>query len=130
MGKSFRVRLIAATIGTAIIAVSGPALAAEEIKVTAISGHPPVIAVVKFISKLFIPEVDKRLAKSGNYKIKWTQAYAGTVAKVPAVFEAIGSGVADMGHVFMGAETAKMPLEAITYVTPFALPTSASSSRR
>ncbi len=124
MRKSFRINSMAGTIGAAVIgavalAVSGPALAVEEIKVTAISGHPPVIAVVKFISKLFIPEVDKRLAKTGKYKIKWTQAYAGTVAKVPAVFEAIGSGVADMGHVFMGAETAKMPLEAITYVTPF-----------
>lgn len=97
----------------------GSASAAEEIKMTAISGHPPAIAVVKYLKDYFIPEVDRRLAKTGKYKIKWTQAYAGTVAKVPAVFEAIQQGIADMGHVFMGVESAKMPMESITYVTPF-----------
>lgn len=109
----------APAIAVAMLIYSGSAMAATEIKMTAISGHPPAIAVVKYLKNFFIPEVDKRLAKAGNYKIKWTQAYAGTVAKVPAVFEAIGQGIADMGHVFMGVESAKMPMEAITYVTPF-----------
>ena len=117
MTRTFTTAAAALTLGFAVTA--GPAKAAEEIKMTAISGHPPAIAVVKYLKTYFIPEVDKRLAESGKYKIKWTQAYAGTVAKVPAIFEAIQQGIADMGHVFMGVETAKMPMEAITYVTPF-----------
>ena len=111
--------LLAAAISFSMMFGASSAMATEEIKMTAISGHPPALAVVKLLKNFFIPEVDKRLAKTGNYKIVWTQAYAGSVAKVPAVFEAIEQGIADMGHVFMGVETAKMPLEAITYVTPF-----------
>ena len=109
-----------AAAALAFVIHTGPAMAAaKEIKMTAISGHPPAIAVVKYLKEFFIPEVNKRLAKTGKYKIKWTQAYAGTVAKVPAVFEAIEQGIADMGHVFMGVESAKMPMESITYVAPF-----------
>lgn len=106
-------------IALALVSLSPSVLAAKEINMTVISGHPPAIAVVKLLKNFFIPEVDKRLAKTGNYKINWTQAYAGTVAKVPAVFEAIEQGIADMGHVFMGVEGAKMPMAAITYKTPF-----------
>ena len=111
--------MLAVISGLAAGAFIGPAFAAKEIKMTVISGHPPAVAVVKYLRDFFVPEVDKRLAKTGNYKIKWTQAYAGTVAKVPAVFEAIEQGIADMGHVFMGVENAKMPMAAITYATPF-----------
>jgi len=118
MTRTFTTAACAAAL--ALMVNAGAVNAApKEIKMTAISGHPPAIAVVKYLKNYFIPEVDRRLAASGKYKIKWTQAYAGTVAKVPAVFEAIQQGIADMGHVFMGVETAKMPMEAITYVTPF-----------
>ena len=93
---------------------------AEEIKLTVISGHPPVVGSVKYLKEYFIPEVSKRLADKGSkYKIKWTQAYAGSVAKPPAVFEAIDEGIADIGHIGMLFEAGKMPLESITYVTPF-----------
>lgn len=108
-----------AGLGLAVATV-GQAAAAEQIKLTAISGHPPVVGSVKYLKEYFIPEVDKRLAAAGGkYKIKWTQAYAGSVAKPPAVFEAIEQGVADIGHIGMLFEAAKAPLETISYVTPF-----------
>jgi TRAP-type C4-dicarboxylate transport system substrate-binding protein len=103
----------------AFAAVQAP-VNAEEIKLTVISGHPPVIGSVKNLKGYFIPEVTKRLAAKGSkYKIKWTQAYAGSVAKPPAVFEAIEEGLADIGHIGMLFEAAKAPLESVSYVTPF-----------
>lgn len=93
---------------------------AKEIKLTVISGHPPVVGSVKYLKEFFIPEVDRRLAARGSkHTIKWTQAYAGSVAKPPAVFEAIEDGLADIGHIGMLFEAAKMPLETLTYIAPF-----------
>ncbi len=115
-------KLISMSLGVAV-AVAGSLskpLSAEEIKLTVISGHPPVVGSVKYLKNHFIPEVTKRLAAKGSkYKIKWTQAYAGSVAKPPAVFEAVEEGLADIGHVGMLFESAKAPLESISYVAPF-----------
>lgn len=110
--------------GAAVAAFAVPAFTtaaiSKEIKLTAISGHPPVVGSVKHLKGYFIPEVDKRLkARGSKYTIKWTQAYAGSVAKPPAVFEAIEEGLGDIGHVGMLFEAAKAPLETISYVTPF-----------
>lgn len=111
---------LAAIGGALSAAVAVQPVAAEEIKLTAISGHPPVVGSVKHLRGYFIPEVDKRLkARGSKYTIKWTQAYAGSVAKPPAVFEAIEEGLGDIGHVGMLFEAAKAPLETISYVTPF-----------
>lgn len=109
----------AALAGVAIGFIATPAVA-KEIKLTAISGHPPVVGSVKHLRGYFIPEVDKRLKAAGSkYTIKWTQAYAGSVAKPPAVFEAIEEGLGDIGHVGMLFEASKAPLESVSYVTPF-----------
>tara|TARA_R110002110_G_scaffold370978_1_gene580951 strand:+ start:3961 stop:5040 length:1080 start_codon:yes stop_codon:yes gene_type:complete len=113
--------LIARTvIASAVAGAFVVPAAAKEIKLTAISGHPPVVGSVKHLKGYFIPEIDKRLkARGSKYTIKWTQAYAGSVAKPPAVFEAIEEGLGDIGHVGMLFEAAKAPLETISYVTPF-----------
>lgn len=110
-----------AAIGSALaLVLAAQAVSAKEIKLTAISGHPPVVGSVKHLKGYFIPEVDKRLkARGSKYTIKWTQAYAGSVAKPPAVFEAIEEGLGDIGHVGMLFEAAKAPLETISYVAPF-----------
>ena len=62
---------------------------AEEIKLTAISGHPPVTLGVSHLRDYYIPEVNKRLEAAGKHKIVWTEAYGGSVAKPAAVLEAI-----------------------------------------
>lgn len=96
-----------------------PAAAQQEIKLTVASGHPPISGAVAEIREFFIPEVDKRLAASGKYKINWTQSYAGTIAKPPGMLKAIEDGAADVGHVPFLFNGDKLPLEQITYVTPF-----------
>lgn len=92
---------------------------AETFSLTVVAGHPPIANGVSGIRDFFIPEVNKRLAETGKYTIDWTQAYAGSVADVKGVLEAVESGIADMGYVPHLFEGDKLPLEQITYVTPF-----------
>ena len=92
---------------------------AEEIKLTAISGHPPVTLGVAYLRDFYIPEVNKRLAASGKHRIAWTEAYGGSVAKPDAVLEAIEKGIGDVGYMPALFEADKLPLDQITYVTPF-----------
>lgn len=106
--------------GAALLAMTCTGQAQQIIKLTVISGHPPATVGVANIAKVLVPEIDKNLAAGGNkYKIEWTQAYGGTVAKPPAVFEAIESGIGDIGYVPALFEADKLPLDQITYVTPF-----------
>jgi len=116
-GNHFITKAVALTLGVA--AFSAAADAQQVIKLTVIAGHPPATAGVANLSKVFIPEIDKALAADGKYKIEWTQAYGGTVAKPPAVFEAVESGIGDIGYVPTLFEADKLPLEQISYVAPF-----------
>jgi len=96
------------------------ATAAESYRLTVAAGHPPVFLWVKLMSEYFIPEVDKRLAAAGGqHEIAWTEAYGGTVAKIGGVLEAIEEGVVDMGFVGTIFEAPKMPLQNVSYVSPF-----------
>ncbi len=106
-------------IGVALGAISATANAQEIIKLTVVAGHPPATFGVKLLRDYFIPEVDKRLAISGKYKIQWTQAYAGSIAKPREVLETVEKGIGDVGYVPALFEADKLPLEQITYVTPF-----------
>lgn len=96
-----------------------PVLAAETINITIGAGHPPTIAAVEQAIATFIPAVDAKLAKTGNYSINWNTAWAGTLAKPTEVLEAVEEGIMDIGVVPTLFESAKLPLETITYVAPF-----------
>lgn len=95
------------------------ARAQQEIRLTVISGHPPAAQSVGMIRDRLIPGIDKRLAQAGKFKINWTQAYAGTVAKPPGVLKAIEDGVADLGHTPHLFNADRLPLEQITFAAPF-----------
>jgi len=58
------------TIGiTFAVAMAGSVQATETIKAVVIDGYPAKAMWVKEFSGFFIPEVDKRLAETGKYKI-------------------------------------------------------------
>jgi TRAP-type C4-dicarboxylate transport system substrate-binding protein len=101
------------------VLMAGAASAQEIIKLTAISGLPAASIGTKAVKDVFIPEVDKRLAAGGKYKIIWTQAYGGSVAKQDAMLRAIQDGIGDIGYVNVLFHGDKLPMEQITYVTPF-----------
>ena len=59
--------LFRSLIGLALVSLSPSASAAKEINMTAISGHPPAIAVVKLLKNFFIPEVDDEVLVAFGY---------------------------------------------------------------
>lgn len=99
--------------------LAAPVAAQETIPLTVVAGHPPITKGVAAVRDFFIPEIDRRLAEANEYRIEWTEAYAGAVADVNGVLEAVETGIADIGYVPHLFEADKVPLEQITYVTPF-----------
>ncbi|MBE7461505.1 MAG: C4-dicarboxylate TRAP transporter substrate-binding protein [Zoogloeaceae bacterium] len=93
--------------------------AAETIKMTVATGHPPVFLWVKLLDEQFIPEVDKRLAASGRHKIEWTKAYGGTLAKLGSESLAVRDGIADLAFISTIFEAARFPLQNVSYFAPF-----------
>jgi TRAP-type C4-dicarboxylate transport system substrate-binding protein len=107
-------------LGLAVACLTAlPAGAQEPIKVTAIDGYPARALWVKEFSDFFIPEVDKRLAASGKYKIEWQESYGGTIVKPQGVLEGVQLGLGDIGIVTTIFHSSKLPSQAISAVTPF-----------
>lgn len=63
------VSVLAAAAVTAF-GLSTPAQATKTIELTAIDGYPTKASWVNRFQKFYIPNIDKALAKTGNYKIK------------------------------------------------------------
>ncbi len=113
-------KLLQLTMGLVFSAVvSSSANAAETIKAVVIDGYPAKALWVSEFSKFFIPEVDKRLAKAGNYKMNWQESYGGTIVKPKGVLEGIKLGLGDIGIVTTIFHSSKLPSQALAAVTPF-----------
>ncbi|MBL0943335.1 MAG: C4-dicarboxylate TRAP transporter substrate-binding protein [Hydrogenophaga sp.] len=117
MQRSTFVRLTA--IALAAAALSGAASAQQVINLTVASSHPTTIPWVGFIKDVFMPEVDKRLAAGGKYKIQWKEAFGGQLYKANATLTSVEQGITDIGWVFSYLEPAKMPLSQLSAHTPF-----------
>lgn len=85
---------------------------------TAIDAYAPAALWVRVFLDFYIPEVDRRLAETGNYRIDWNRAFGGTVAKTGGVLEALQYGLADIGIVTTPFHPDKVPFFNISYVTP------------
>lgn len=103
---------------TSIALLQAPAAATETIKITAIDGYSPKSMWVREFIKFYIPEIDKGLAKTGNYKIEWNQAW-GQIVKVRGVLGGLQKGLGDIGVVTTVFHSDKVPLQLIAYATPF-----------
>lgn len=112
-------KFVLAAVSAFAVATTQPASAVEEVKLTVASGLPSVSAGTGELINVFIPEVDKRLAATGKYKVVWTTGWGGAIANQFELFEAIEDGLADIGYVNTLFEGAKLPMEQVTYVTPF-----------
>lgn len=96
-----------------------PAFATETIKAVVIDGYPARALWVKEFSNFFIPEVDKKLAETGNYKMDWQESYGGSIVKPKGVLEGVKLGLGDIGIVTTIFHSSKLPSQAISAVTPF-----------
>jgi len=110
------------TLGLVLGFSSIPAHATETIKAVAIDGYPARALWVKEFTNFFIPEVDKRLAKVGDYKIDWQEAYGGSIVKPKGVLEGVKLGLGDIGIVTTIFHSSKLPSQAIAAATPFIAP--------
>ncbi len=108
-----------ATLAAGLILATVPASATETIKAVVIDGYPAKAMWVKEFSEFFIPEVDKRLAESGNFKMAWQESYGGSIVKPKGVLEGIELGLGDIGIVTTIFHSSKLPSQALAAVTPF-----------
>ena len=110
---------MAGTFALCLAGLTTTSIAQQTINLTAVDGYPPRALQVKTFINYFIPEVDKRLAKSGKYKIRWNKAFAGQIVKVKHVMTGMQKGLGDIGVVTSVFHQDKVPLQAIAYVAPF-----------
>jgi len=108
-----------AALGVAMAIAAAPAFAAETISAVVIDGYPARALWVKEFTNFFIPEVDKRLAASGNYEMSWQESYGGSIVKPKGVLEGVQLGLGDIGIVTTIFHNSKLPSQAISAVTPF-----------
>ncbi|MXU65107.1 C4-dicarboxylate TRAP transporter substrate-binding protein [Oceanomicrobium pacificus] len=99
-----------------------PALSAEKIKAVVIDGYPARSMWVQEFTNFFIPEMDKKLAETGNYEMEWQESYGGSIVKPKGVLEGIKLGLGDIGIVTTIFHSSKLPSQAIAAVTPFVSP--------
>ena len=111
-----------AFMGAALAALVTPAMAQEKIRATVIDGYPARALWVKEFTNFFIPEVDKRLAASGNYQMEWQESYGGSIVKPKGVLEGVKLGLGDIGIVTTIFHSSKLPSQALSAVTPFIAP--------
>ena len=113
------------TFAFAVAAVlsAGAATAQQSITVNIGSSHPEQNIWVYAMKNTFQPEVNHILEEAGGeYTVNWNEAYAGTLYKYTDTREAVQDGIVDVGMVGTVWEGSTMPLQNVTYFTPFATP--------
>lgn len=104
-------------------AVFTPAAAQQEIQLTVAAGQPlRAMRPLQMVEDFFIPEVDKRMKAAGldkKYKINWKTAWAGSLLKPTQVLEGTRDGITDIGFEPTIFHPDKLPLEQISFMTPF-----------
>ncbi len=84
------------------------------------ASHPVQNFWVAMMKEVFQPEVDKFLRDNGNtHRITWREAYGGTLYKFQDTMEAVRDNLVDVGYVGTLWEGSTMPLQNLTYFTPF-----------
>jgi TRAP-type C4-dicarboxylate transport system substrate-binding protein len=100
---------------------AGSALAQQRVTVNIGSSHPTSNIWAWAMKDVFQPEVDKALKAGGNkYEIRWRENYGGTLYKFTDTRAAVRDGIVDVGMVGTVWESSAMPLQNVTYFTPFA----------
>lgn len=112
-------RLLRSTL--AVTLVAGAAGAEQTITVNIGSSHPEQNIWAWAMKNVFQPEVDRLLEEAGgNYRIDWMEHYGGTLYRFTDTREAVRDGIVDVGMVGTVWEVSEMPLQNVTYYTPFA----------
>ena len=101
------------------VALFGTTALAQEVSLTVAAGQPlRAMRPLSMINSFYVPEVTKR-AKAAGITIKWKEAYAGSLLKPTFVLKGVQDGIADIGFSPTIFHPDKLPLEQITFHTPF-----------
>jgi C4-dicarboxylate-binding protein DctP len=107
--------------GMLALLLPGVAVAQESVTINIASSHPTTNIWAWAMKNVFQPEVDRLLEERGNnYVVDWREAYGGTLYKFTDTRAAVRDGITDIGMVGTVWEGAAMPLQNVTYFTPFA----------
>jgi len=94
---------------------------AETYRLTAAGPQSASLPWIGLIGSLVVPESNTRLERMGSpHRIEWREAYGGSLYKWQDSLEAIEIGLADLGWVGALWEVSRLPLQNVTYYTPFA----------
>jgi TRAP-type C4-dicarboxylate transport system substrate-binding protein len=94
--------------------------AQSRLNVTIASSHPVANYWVSNMKNVFQPEVEKHLRDNGNtHAINWRESYGGTLYRFQDTMEAVRDNITDIGYVGTLWEGSTMPLQNVTYFTPF-----------
>jgi TRAP-type C4-dicarboxylate transport system substrate-binding protein len=112
--------LLAGGTALPLVAIHG-AQAQTALTVQIAASHPVANFWVHIMKNVFQPEVDKFLRDNGNaHRINWREAYGGTLYRFQDTMEAVRDNITDVGYVGTLWEGSTMPLQNVTYFTPFA----------
>jgi TRAP-type C4-dicarboxylate transport system substrate-binding protein len=118
MKAGYRISWISLVAGVATIIP--PLTLAETFRLTAGGPQSAALPWIGVIQTLVVPESNRRLTAAGSeHAIVWREAYGGSLYKWQNSLEAIEIGLTDIGWVGALWETSKMPLQNVTYYTPF-----------
>lgn len=121
MNGTFKTPALRALLAGAALAMAASGAArAETYNLTMSSSHPTVLPWVGQLSELVVAETNNRLEAMGSEdRVEWTESYGGALYGFKDTLEAVGDGLTDAGWVGTLWEGSKMPLQNITYFTPF-----------
>jgi TRAP-type C4-dicarboxylate transport system substrate-binding protein len=116
-------RLLLTFVTTVLLSLgSGPVSAQEKdpevIPLIAVDSYATTALWTLVFVEYFIPEVDRRLAETGNYRIRWNKAFGGTIAKTRGVLDSLQYDLGDIGIVTTPYHPDKVPFHNLPYATP------------
>ena len=120
MKTTRRAFLAASSASLALPFLNTKGLAAETISIQIGSSHPTNNIWVYAMQTALQPALDKLLLDAGgNYVANWNENYGGTLYKFQDTRAAVRDGIVDIGMVGTVWEGSAMPLQNVTYFTPF-----------
>jgi len=117
--RTFLIATSAAALAMPFVSRHG--FATETINIQIGSSHPTNNIWVYAMQTALQPELDRLLKEAGGkYAVNWRENYGGTLYKFNDTRAAVRDGIVDIGMVGTVWEGSAMPLQNVTYFTPFA----------
>lgn len=111
---------VTAALAAGVLPLIPSRASAETIKLVIASSHPTTVPWVGVMNKHVVPQSNERLAAmNSDHEIKWTESYGGALYKFDKTLEAVADGLTDVGWVGTLWEESKMPLQNVSFYTPF-----------